>query len=335
MANHQQYVMGVDCGATKVNITLATTQGVILGTGVGPGCNFHNNPLDLKTNLKIALAKAIRNTKQDFNIQISQIEVCCLGLAGLDTPADFDRCAQVVSTNTFRKALKMGSEGKIIVVNDAFIALSFGSYSGYGICSVAGTGSNCLGVNKKGEIATAGNWGYLVGDQGSGFTLGQSILKRVFEEYDGRAPLTPLTQAILAQYQMKSIDKLYELIYKSPNHVSLIAQAVQVIHQETVYTLPLIKPFLNHFITAHIKSFLTVFHHLHFNSAQELDVVLSGGLFKNIPSLSRQFSLEIMRITPAANIKILQSNPVLGAAEIAQKYAAQKPLILPTNVQIH
>ncbi len=54
--------------------------------------------------------------------------------------------------------------------------------TGIGIVISAGTGSIAFGRNSKGKTARAGGLGVMVGDEGSGFWIGKTWLKKNFED---------------------------------------------------------------------------------------------------------------------------------------------------------
>ena len=59
-----------------------------------------------------------------------------------------------------------------------------------GVVLIAGTGSIAYGVNHDGFAARAGGWGYVLGDEGSGYWIGRQALAAVVREADGRGPKT-------------------------------------------------------------------------------------------------------------------------------------------------
>ena len=64
-----------------------------------------------------------------------------------------------------------------------------------GSSSIAGTGSICYGRNDAGQAARSGGWGYILGDEGSGYWIGRRALAAVVRHADGRGPATTLDAA--------------------------------------------------------------------------------------------------------------------------------------------
>src|SRR4030095_5169289 len=97
--------------------------------------------------------------------------VICLGIAGVDRAPD-----EAIVRGIMKR---IGYKATILVVNDALIALQAGIGDLPGIVIVAGTGSIAYGRNAKGEAARAGGWGYVLGDEGSGYWIGRLALRAV------------------------------------------------------------------------------------------------------------------------------------------------------------
>ena len=82
-------------------------------------------------------------------------------------------------------ALCPASETPVIAVHDTRLILAAGGHT-EGIAVIAGTGSVAWGVNASGREARAGGWGYLLGDEGSGYWLGREAVRHVLREAQDR-----------------------------------------------------------------------------------------------------------------------------------------------------
>ena len=65
-----------------------------------------------------------------------------------------------------------------------------------GIACIAGTGSIAVGV-VAGREERAGGWGYLLGDEGSGYWVASMAVRELAERHDGHRELGPLGTAVL------------------------------------------------------------------------------------------------------------------------------------------
>lgn len=80
-----------------------------------------------------------------------------------------------------------------------------------GIVCILGTGSNSCQFDGDNIIAQTPSLGYILGDEGSGATLGRILVSNCLK---GQLPL-PLCEAFLAEYQLNQIT-LLERVYRQP-----------------------------------------------------------------------------------------------------------------------
>lgn len=80
--------------------------------------------------------------------------------------------------------------------------------SGAGIVLLAGTGSIAWGRGEDGREGRVGGWGWRLGDEGSGYALASSALRRVAHAADGRAGPTELTALLLARRRLAGPEEL-------------------------------------------------------------------------------------------------------------------------------
>ncbi len=86
---------------------------------------------------------------------------------------------------------------RLVVTHDAKIAWAGATEGEPGVVVIAGTGSIAYGENAQGESARAGGWGYIYGDEGSGFDIARQALRAALREYEGWGPRTALTPALV------------------------------------------------------------------------------------------------------------------------------------------
>lgn len=108
--------------------------------------------------------------------------------------------------------LKLKTNTYIKVMNDAEIALKPMLKGSDGILTIAGTGSIVFGMN-KGISSRCGGWGNLLGDEGSGYQIVISAIKRMIKEEEEDLPQSDLTKAILKELKIKSVNNITEFVY--------------------------------------------------------------------------------------------------------------------------
>lgn len=97
---------------------------------------------------------------------------------------------------------------RTIVTTDAELARAAAFGAGAGVLLIAGTGSIAIGRDAQGTARRAGGLGWRMGDQGSGYWIGQRALEAVGAMHDGLGPATRLTEALCAAAGVQGIAGL-------------------------------------------------------------------------------------------------------------------------------
>ncbi|POH72039.1 N-acetylglucosamine kinase [Arthrobacter glacialis] len=123
------------------------------------------------------------------------------GLLGSIEPTEVLAGAGGVDTDDDAAALRDLIAGfvpgaQVRVVHDTRLLLAAAGAT-EGIAVIAGTGSAAWGVNAAGEQARAGGWGYLLGDEGSGYWLGREAVRYSLHRMDLGEPVDSLTAGLL------------------------------------------------------------------------------------------------------------------------------------------
>jgi glucosamine kinase len=122
----------------------------------------------------------------------------CMGVAGISI-AEVRVWAE--------KTLKALVGGEVLLCGDEAIALDAAFLGGPGILVMAGTGSNVVGRAVDGTMYSAGGWGPALGDEGSGYWIGQVAVKSVLWGMD-RGIETKLLQAVKEAWGAETIGDI-------------------------------------------------------------------------------------------------------------------------------
>ncbi|MCW5881604.1 MAG: hypothetical protein KIS91_11775 [Anaerolineae bacterium] len=210
-------VMGFDAGGTRVTGLLADAAGQVLGEGMGGPANPRAVAWD---DAQAALLTAAHAAQAQSGRPWALPSAAVVGMAGATTPTlQADYAARLEAA---------GLAQRVRVVEDARIALAGATESGEGVILISGTGVNAFGA-AGGRTARASGWGYLVGDEGSGFDIGCRALQAVMWAYDGRGPGTSLTPALLAAWNCASPELLLDQVYLTPIPRDKIAALSRVV----------------------------------------------------------------------------------------------------------
>ena len=195
-------VIGVDGGGSKTTALLAGSDGAILGRGVSGPSNYQAVGAEAAL---AALEEAVIAAWKDSSIAPQPVQAVCLGMAGVDRPEDH-RLVQSWAEKYF-------SGAKVEIVHDARLALAAGTSEDWGLVVISGTGSLIYGRDYRGNAARAGGWGYLLGDEGSGYAIGLQALRAVARAQDGRGPQTALVEMVLTAWGLRNSSELIRRVY--------------------------------------------------------------------------------------------------------------------------
>ncbi len=201
-----EYVLGVDGGGTKTLAAAADMDGKIVAEIQFGSSNFKSSGFErAKDNYTKGILSLAWKLKKSFKDKTPFFKRACIGLAGLNTAYDRKMFNELVLNDDLRPILDIDNT---IMVNDTVIGLAAGSVKENRLIIIAGTGSNCYGINDKGVQAKANGWDHILGDEGSGFSMGIHTLRAVMRAYDGRGPETLLTRNVFEYLKIKDIDEL-------------------------------------------------------------------------------------------------------------------------------
>ncbi|HEY3883909.1 MAG TPA: BadF/BadG/BcrA/BcrD ATPase family protein, partial [Vicinamibacterales bacterium] len=180
------FVLGLDAGGTKTVCLLADGAGQVLAEARRGGAN-------LQAAGELEVEKVLHEVMEEALAACDAVpSAVCLGIAGVDRPGDAVVVAGIMK--------RIGYKARVLVVNDALVALEAGAPASAGVVVIAGTGSIAYGRNAGNEAARAGGWGYMLGDEGSGYWIGRAALRAVLRQADRRGPKTELTGLLLAYF---------------------------------------------------------------------------------------------------------------------------------------
>jgi N-acetylglucosamine kinase-like BadF-type ATPase len=128
-----------------------------------------------------------------------------LGFAGVGRPGEPEQVTAIVEDLHLAR--------KVVVDHDAMIALVGALGDQPGLIVIAGTGSIALGRNDQGQRARCGGWGYLLGDEGSGYFVARQALMAVLKAFDGRAGETMLTERLLGELGLQTAEEIIPRVY--------------------------------------------------------------------------------------------------------------------------
>ena len=300
------HVLGIDAGGTKTVCQLADEQGSVIAESRSTGANLQAvGELEVEKVLHEVMEEAIG----DRDIVPAAI---CLGIAGVDRPDD----AAVV-----RGIMKrIGYKARVLVVNDALVALEAGAPGEPGVVIISGTGSISYGRNAQGVAARSGGWGYVLGDEGSGYWIGRAALRAVLREADQRGPATALTPRLLAHFGVQRPQELIHEVYHTNLKPSAIGALSQCVHEAFASGDEVAIGILRGAADELEASAMSVVRRLGM-VGQTFPFILAGGIFKAVPWLNDELSRRLPIVARQSRVELLGREPATGAVWLALQEA--------------
>jgi N-acetylglucosamine kinase-like BadF-type ATPase len=196
------YFLAIDAGGTKADYLLADEHRQLARVRSGTIKRMRSDEATCAANLSAALAELTQHS----GVSIGEVACTCIGTAGQSVP---------LVSDWLREALGARVGGKLILLGDIEIALDAAFPGQPGVVVIAGTGSNVAGRDTAGRLTTAGGWGPALGEQGSGYRIGNEALRAVCLALDEGRPTT-LLQAILDSWQLNGVNQLVEYANRLP-----------------------------------------------------------------------------------------------------------------------
>jgi len=201
-----RYFLGIDGGGSGTRAVVLSDVLQVIGQGESGPSNHYVAGLDGAAEACWQAAEAALQDARRLEPQFTKEQIASwgIGLAGVRRDDD---AAKV------RERLQNRLRVPFVLDHDASAAQS-GAFGGEdGIVFSAGTGAICFGVDERGERFFADGWGSVLGDEGSGYWIGQQALRAVCRGADGRGPQTRLAQPILSALGCRHADDLVRLVY--------------------------------------------------------------------------------------------------------------------------
>ncbi|MCO8122131.1 hypothetical protein NHH03_10310 [Stieleria sp. TO1_6] len=223
-------LIGVDAGGSKTTAWVVDEADALelihpqpLGRGSSGPANPTANGFDTACR---AIEQAIQNALVDAGIRLDhatqpcQIKLC-LSVAGVGREREKQQMTDWAQTR-FNPA-------SLAVTDDAQPILAAASPQQVGIALICGTGSYAWGRGVDGLTDRCGGWGYLFGDEGSGYAIGVAGLTAAAKFADGRGERTVLLDALCQWLKIEKSSQLIESIYGGSTDRGAVARLSEVV----------------------------------------------------------------------------------------------------------
>ena len=295
-------VCGVDAGGSKTDCVLARADGTVLSRKIAGGTSLITHP-----RFTDVIADVVRLGIEGAGISRDEVGAYAIGLTGVDT-------SERVELATAALAGALGSQ-RVVVRNDADIALEGATLSRPGAVLMAGTGSICYGEDRDGRRRRVGGWGHVLGDEGSGFAVSVAALAAVLRAVDGRAPRTALLDRALRHFALDDLRRLVELTdqFASEPHsaAGFAPHVLELAEAGDPLAAPIVRAAGNELADLALEIIDTV------GSDGRCVVAFGGGLLANSGYYASLVRARIQDVCPVAEIRPFEMPPVGGAVLVA------------------
>ncbi len=259
----------------------------------------------------LRIQDAIREALSETNLET--VDAVGMGIAGASAVY-----AEDWLRDTIRAVLP---DSFVAPASDNEIALVGGTGERYGLLLLSGTGSVGFGMNRAGEKLQVGGWGYILGDEGSGYWIGLQALKTLIYYKDRGESLSPLAEKVDTYLKAESALHLVEWVYiQQENPIPVIAKIASLVldaasnHDEEACNI--------------VASAVTAISDLHGILIRRLNldnppIVFAGGLL----SSENAMSLAVARKLGLTALPQAKYEPVIGAALLGKLSLEEQFLI--------
>lgn len=243
-------VLGIDGGGSKTIAWLGNcNQGQI--ERIGEGQSGPSNPravgFDLAfQNIELALQAAFESAQ----LPRQPVASACLCLAGTGRAAEQQAVLEWANRAGLAEKTRMISEAEAVLaavdmecppsnpappssmsVTTEEARDSHGIIPHVQVALICGTGSLAWGISPHGQSVRSGGWGYLLGDEGSGYWIGQHLLQLACKVADKRSQEHSILLLVLQELGLETAEQLVPWCYESTDTRQRIARLAPLAFQ--------------------------------------------------------------------------------------------------------
>lgn len=291
-------IVGVDAGGTAIECLVERPEGVVHSRGAA--ANARTAGVDRAAQ---RIAQAVQSALDGLGA-----DALAVGAAGAGDPAVMQALERALRGYFPNAALA--------VYDDAAIALRAAVPHGDGIVLIAGTGS--IAYASVGGVAhRAGGYGYLLGDDGSGFSIGRAAISSVLRSYDARVPREPLFDAIEERLGASNAQSLLSSVYRAEDTVTQVASVAPLVIERASAgertATKIVQSAANELVDL-VKAVVR----LGQAGSSEMPLALCGGLFAENSLLTYLVETRLAADLPLLSPLRAVASPAHGALELAR-----------------
>jgi N-acetylglucosamine kinase-like BadF-type ATPase len=212
--------IGLDLGGSGTRAALVDAEGNVLATGTALTGLLGGGGAASRRHLGRALDAALAAIRPLVGDQACRVFA---GTRGLSIPGRRDSLVLELK-------LRLPA-AEVRVSNDALIGLWGGLAGRQGVAVVAGAGSIALARSADGREGRAGGWGYVLGDEGSGYWIGREALATYLRTLEGRSSPGQMTDLVAKTLGRSSVIESLGWLYGGQDQVARLAELAPLVSQ--------------------------------------------------------------------------------------------------------
>jgi len=304
--------LGVDGGQSGTTALIGDEAGCVLGAGSGGPCN-HAAAAEGRQKLVRAVGDSVAQacTQAGLDPLAVHFAAACFGMSG--GPED----KQAILREILPAEV-------VVVTDDAVIAFAGATAGEPGIVTIAGTGSITFGRNAARRTARTGGWGYIFGDEGSGFDIARQALRAALRAEEGWGPPTALERALRDATGSANVNGALHLFYTPDWPRSRVATLAPLVDEAAMAGDAVARDILHNaaqqlaVLTSSVREQL-------WKPGEPARVTWTGGVFRSRILLERYRSL--VELEDGNRIGPPDYDPAAGALIEAYRAAGLRPVL--------
>jgi len=304
-----KYFLGVDVGGSKSHALIADETGQALGFAAAGGANHEVIGFEAQLEIWKGLVGEVFHTA---DLSAGQLRGAGFGVGGYDWPSQRQPHLDNISA--------LGIRCPVGLVNDAVVGLLAGATEGWGIGVIAGSGSNCWGIDRCGRLGQVTGCGDVAGEVSGAGTLLYGATAAISRQAFRRGPETRLTQAFLELSGQPDGIHFMEALVRGFYRPTL--DDVRVVFKVAQEGDSVALGIMDEMARGLADLVLGVARQLDLVT-EVFDLVLVGSLWKSGEVLVEPFRQAVQTVTPGARIVPLPAPPVVGGVILAMQQAGE------------
>ncbi len=309
-------LIGVDGGQTATKVLVADRSGRILAAGRGRAFD-HFRAKGGPENNRAAIREGVSQALDAAGAGLDDVAAIAFGLTGVRTGSPETAFAEEIARD-----LLPGVPHSVVADYESNLAGANGGQPG--VVVIAGGGSIGFGVTSDGRQAIASGYGYLLGDEGSAYSIGRAAIIAAARARDGRDEATTLWPIVLDALGVDDIRNVPALIYSEQFTRDGISQLAPLVVQAAADGDAVASRIVTWAGEELALTALAVIKQL-FEPGEQVGVAITGGVFSAGELILEPFRNKLAEQWPGATPHTPRFPPAVGAVIFAARVAGIEP----------